>query len=55
LRTALGQLSRDELTGEVKASLSYVVADVADNEIDVRLVTKAHTVEQMVLETYDRR
>jgi hypothetical protein len=48
--------ARDELTGEVKATVSHVVSDVADNEIDVRVISKAPSgAEGTFLETYDRR
>jgi hypothetical protein len=47
---------RDELTGEIKYTVSYVVSDLTDDEIDVRFKSKATSsnAEITVLETYDR-
>jgi hypothetical protein len=46
---------RDELTDETKYTISYVVSDLTDNEIDVRVKSRGANGENTTLEIYDRR
>jgi hypothetical protein len=48
---------RDELTDELKFTMSYAMSDLADNEIDIRVKTKAvaTNAEGAYLEVFDRR